>query len=639
MINDNWFETKQEIRDRKQPANSMVTWGNKSVTLIEEASAPRVNFGICNDEWFAKPEEIAENPKLILGNSALSKSSCTFTGSKDSTTLEAIREVEVKDSTQSGKGIDILMKLHMMATVMEGVANGTIAVAQNWDKVVCGVAGIVGGGAQMISWNPYSIGLGAVRVAASVKIMWDAYDKMQAPEVQEIVNDSKASVEAISLLAKSNEKYLKRLQEHLSKAEVQAKETEKQLTTIAALATYGNEAAAEAKQKASEGCKAVNESLKQAQAKFAKANELSIEAQTGFKEVIDSLNEMITLFNTKEGDLTQRMEQLAALTKKISGTAEAAHEKMTEAQDLRSEGDVLLNQVMILQGKTSEEYGKALGMAHETLKKIDEESEKARLALNMAYIDLNQGQDLINNDIKPTNTDIQKIAENAVEDLGLLHNIVNGQNNTFKLFAAAATAIAFNAVMGPIPTILLTVAVVKYSHSVVNLFTEWLAKKALKVEQVSVNDNIKYEFNAKSESTIDRLRGKISQTAGKLSIKVGKKAVLIGFDFNRKNILSKDGLGTLTNAINDQVGAKNLTKEEALKLISDLKTCDIPRQLEDLLYRSQPTVQKGFIAANEPFLNGLERALGKKVEDMIPSLENEDIDTSIDIHGSLALWC
>lgn len=608
-LGDSWVKLgESKVKD------SMLGWANESsvvdirreislgsstvdVELTQVDGQPTFMSGIYTS-WIATPDklktswvEVPNVPTTIV-----------------TTTLA---EREAKDLTANPKTSNILIKLHLAATLMQGIVDGTVKVATHWDKIVCGLSGVLGGAAQMVSFNPINIGLGAVRLAAGVNVMWNVYDGLTPTEVQHMVRDSKASVDAIRLLAKSNEESLNRVSQSLAEAKRQSEGIQSHLKEIIDIKENGNKTIQILKLRALEDNAKVQGCLEATQAKFAEANKMAIESQKGFDEVILCLNMMISLFSIKEGTSESKIQVLAELTAKIAALAEDAYTKMNDAQQLRAEGDALLSKLSNIQIAAAQSYGIALGAATGVIEAIAQEAKVAEVKAQVVANEIEQAQEVIL-DVKGRNDDIHQIAIEVVEELGLLENVVSDNNSMLRMFACAAGAIAFSSVIGSVPTILLTVAAVKYSHALANGLTSWLARKVVKENKpMAVNDQISYQFNALSTSFVDRLRRKACQTAGMLSIQIGKQAMKMEFNFNRNNILNINDLRKFSEVVLSEVTLGNITKQDALKLINDLKNCEIERKGQGRFGRN--IIQTGFIVQNEVRLNELERKLGKVI--------------------------
>lgn len=573
-------------------ADSMIGWESNSVEIVErEIEILEESLG---NSWIVIPTKKPEEKE----------------NKKEEDSFLVAREV--KDLTHDKS--NILIKLHLMATVMEGIVKGTVTVARNWDKIVCGLAGIAGGGAQMISFNPVNIGVGLVRVAASVKIMWDAYSRLTPEQIQEIVNDSKASVEAIGLLAKANEESLERVQKHLHEAQNRAAGIKKCLADVEVIQNHGSAAVNGLQNKAKESFELVQELLFHAQGKFEEADKISKGAREKFNDVIDSLNTMMLLFNAKGGTDEAKIEILAKLTQKIATNAQEAYEEMEKAQLLRDEGSELLEQVFGLQITAAQAYGEAVGVANIAMQKMAKKAQKAAVQNEEVVKNIDQAEEKIIKDIRPRNKDIEQMAKEIVEDLGVMQNIVSDYTGILRMLSCAVGAIVLNSIIGPIPSIILAIGVVKYAHSLANAMTNWLAKKVVVDSKViKINEEISYEFDAKSSSMLKKLQRKVSQTTGNLTVRVGSGTLKMKFNLdNKRSSLSAQDLLKFSQAIKDAVEKKEISKKEALKIIEDLKTCTIERKGRNWMCREVTVMKQGFIAKDCSLLNELERGLGKQ---------------------------
>ncbi|PWU04469.1 MAG: hypothetical protein C5B43_04575 [Verrucomicrobia bacterium] len=588
--------------------DSMLGWGSDSVVVVEDVSRDLANS--LGRSWIVVPTQ----SELEKGQVSEKVNIDEFTVVRD------IKERDVKNLTEN-LGAGILMKLNIMAAVMEGVVKGIeggITAVKHWDVIVCGIAELAGGGAQMISLNPITIGMGLVRVAASVKIMWDAYSKLTPEQVQMIVTDSKASVEAIGLLAKANGESLERVQVHLKEAQERAKSIEKCLDDVAKITTNGNEEIIILQYDAKMHFKFTQAALNVAQERFTSADWFSKKAEIKFKEVIDALNVMLSLFNAQGGTDQDKINVLAELTKRIATTADEAYRQMNKAQELRDEGYTLLNEVSTCQSMSMLAYGKAIGVATATMEKMSEKAQEAKVKNRVVIENVVNAADEISKNIIPTNQDIEQLAKEVAADLGTLESIISDSSGRLRMLLCATGSVLLSGIMGTLPAVILSYLVVQYTHTVINAITNWLARKVVVDSKVfNVNDQISYEFNPKASSFLRRIKGKVDQTEGTLWVKVGAHKSAYQFNLDKKgSSLQEISLFNLRTQIGKAVDNEQISKEEGLQLIQDLKTCKIEREVKNWRFQDVKVEKTGFIAENEVRLKQVLRVLGDRTVDV-----------------------
>lgn len=611
-LGDSWVDLS-----RSRLENSMLGWGNESVAFIdrEVSFPPQDNLG---NSALARSSDLSESGWQIVPDSLEG----SWVSVQENTFIVARK---VADFTEK-KDVGIIVKFQMMATVMEAVAKGTMTAAYDWDKLTCVVAGIVGGGAQMVTLNPVGMGMGALRVAASLKIMWEMYDKLTPSNVQEIIDDSRSSVDAVRLLAQANKESLNRVEAHLVKAMSHAKDIQGDLDAIKQIHDAGMGYVSKLKKEARASYKAVREALVAAQANLQEADAASKEAEVGFAVVIELLNQMVVLFGLKEGTEQERVEGLANLTQEIADKAQHAYDHMQLAHTLRRQSDEQLDQVIFLEKQAAWAYGQALGAAKGALKQIGDQAGKAKEGLNVTAWELVHAEKTIIG-LSGNNNDIMDIAGETMADFRSLQSISSHRADFIKMLSATSLALTLSGI-GTIPAILLSTAVVYSAGALCNCIGNWLARKAVNVNTlVRVNDNISYEFDYRSTSLRKKFFGKVSQTVGSLKVKVGAQELNMRFDLNKEKRIRKSDLLTFSMAIQKAVAAQEITDKQALKLIDELKAAQIGRNVKDWLWRDRRIVDVGFIAENEPRLQAIERQL-KKIDEpqLLTSAADADKD-------------
>lgn len=417
-------------------------------------------------------------------------------------------------------------------------------------------------------------------------------------EVEGLIEESNAIIGAAKELNEQNEREVQLVQIHLKKAEQNLDKVDKHLRKIQKLVSEGDAEAQVLLSSAENKWKEAQADYKEAKAQFQDAHKKMKQAKASIEKSQRFLDDLVKLGTSTEGSAVERAERFVQKAQKLSEVIGRGKEGLDRADAALQGGMESMERAQDSSEEGAELWGRAQERVKQKQEKVSEaaqEAEQVNGELRQELGEAREHAELCQRGIQDMEEFLDELQEENARVLEAVQR--DADRRTFSAAvssggaALALTAAGLSSGGALVGGVTAAYMVDQYGNGALNGVHEWIQGEMPEMPIMQIGgdteDDITLQFNKRSTGIVGRIRGRVSETEGQLTVQLKttsgeaiKCSCLVnfnGFFGDSSRLMKKTDQIELAKLIKKGVEDGSLEPTHALKQIRQLQNVLVPR--------------------------------------------------------------